>query len=51
MLTFFVSLTLFQQMIHNRTMTKCNPRVGGCRIYRDVSLSDVVPQYTLNPVV
>ena len=50
-LTFLVSLTRFQQWIQNRTMTKCNPRVGGYRIYRDVSLSDVDPQNTLNPLV
>ena len=48
-LTFFVSLTRFQQWIENDTMKKCNPRVGGYRIYRDVCLSDVDPQYTIHP--
>ena len=46
-LTFTLSLGLFHRWIDSEMMKKCNPRVGGYRIYQDVNLAEVDPQYYL----
>ena len=44
-LTFTLSLRRFHRWIDSETMEKCDPRVGGYRIYQDVNLAEVDPQY------
>ena len=51
LLTFFVSLRRFHEWIDDETMKKCNPKVGGYRIYQDARPLDVDPRYTLHPLV
>ena len=47
-LTFTLSLGRFHRWIDSETMKKCNPRVGGYRIYQDVNLAEVDPQYSFH---
>ena len=48
-LTFTLSLGRFHRWIDTEMMKKCPPRVGGYRIYRDVNLAEVDPQWTVHP--
>ena len=48
-LTFSLSLARFHRWIDTGTMKKCNPQVGGYRIYQDVNLAEVDPRYTVHP--
>ena len=48
-LTFGLSLERFHRWIDTEMMKKCNPRVGGYRIYQDVNLAEVDPQWTVHP--
>ena len=49
-LTFFVSLKRFQAWIDNEKMKKCHPNVGGYRIYKDVDLNSVDPDFRVHPI-
>ena len=49
MLAFFASLQLFHRWIDDETMKKCSSRVGSYRIYQDVVLEEVDPEYVLHP--
>ena len=48
-LTFNLSLGRFHRWIDTEMMKKCDPRVGGYRIYQDVNLAEVDPQWTVHP--
>ena len=47
-LTFMLSLGRFHRWIDTEMMKKCNPRVGGYRIYQDGNLAEVDPQWTVH---
>ena len=47
-LTFNLSWGRFHWWINCETMKKCNPRGAGYRIYQDVNLAEVDPQYTFH---
>ena len=47
-LTFTLSLGRFHRWIHSEMMKKCSRRVGGYRIYEDVSLDEVDPQFSIH---
>ena len=47
-LTFTLSLGRFHRWIDTEMMKKCPPRVGGYRIYQDVNLAEVDPQWTFH---
>ena len=49
-LTFTLSLGRFHRWIDSEMMKKCNPRVGGYRIYQDVNLAEVDPLYSVHPI-
>ena len=49
-LTFTLSLGRFHFWIDSEMMKKCNPRVGGYRIYQDVNLAEVDPLYSVHPI-
>ena len=48
-LTFTLSPGRFDFWIDSKMMKKCNPRVGGYRIYQDVNLAEVDPLYSVHP--
>ena len=48
-LTFTLSLGRFHRWIDSEMMKKCKRRVGGCRIYQDVNLEKVDPEYFVHP--
>ena len=48
-LTFTLSLGLFHRWIDSEMMKKCKRRVGGYRIYEDVNLEKVDPEYFVHP--
>ena len=48
-LTFTLSLGRFHRWIDSEMMKKCPPRVGGYRIYEDVNLQKVDPEYFAHP--
>ena len=51
-LTFTLSLLRFHEWIDSEMMKKCNPRVGGYRIYQDVNLAEVDPLgWTVHPTI
>ena len=47
-LTFTLSLRRFHRWIDSEMMKKCDPRVGGYRIYQDVHLAEVDPAWTVH---
>ena len=48
-LTFTLSLGRFHRWIDSEMMKKCKRRVGGYRIYQDVNLEEVDPEYFVHP--
>ena len=50
-LTFTLSLRRFHRWIDSEMLKKCPPRVGGYRIYKDVSLDEVDPQFSIHPTI
>ena len=50
-LFFSLSLGRFHRWIDSEMMKKCKPRVGGYRIYEDVSLDEVDPQFSIHPTI
>ena len=48
-LTFTLSLRRFHRWIDSEMMKKCKRRVGGYRIYEDVNLQKVDPEYFVHP--